>query len=363
MDKRVDKEVQLQLKKIQKNAEVQARSNVSKEMKDLKKENEILAKNNKKSEALELAYRNKLREANNKLASFDLEVARKVEGEIEKAQSDTEVRLTEQFGLLQKKYEETIKGLNEEIKALNNKVERGSERLQGEVMELQLEDLLRNAFPEDSIRAVPKGAEGADVLQFIHQNGKHYGKIIWESKRTQSWSNKWIDKVKRDQLEAEADVAVIVSSVLPDGIQSFGFKDDVCISGLMYSVPLAAVLRNYVLGLAKTRIASQGKNEKKEDIYNYITGSIFRQNIQAVVKSFKVQYDDIISEQGAMKRSWKKRETEIKNGVAALANIYGTMQGIAGNALSNIPALELPGQNRALPVASSETAGKREHSA
>jgi hypothetical protein len=95
--------------------------------------------------------------------------------------------------------EQTIASMAKQIEELKKKAEQGSQQLQGEVQELELEELLRAKFPRDTIEPVPKGEHGGDVVHCVMGPfGQMCGKILWESKRTKNWSDNWLVKLRED---------------------------------------------------------------------------------------------------------------------------------------------------------------------
>jgi hypothetical protein len=181
--------------------------------------------------------------------------------------------------------EEVIAGMQRTIEELRRKAEQGSQQIQGEVLELELEALLRAKFPIDLIEPVPKGEIGGDVLQrVIGPAGLVCGTILWESKRTKNWSDGWLAKLREDQRSAKAEMAMIVSQVLPKGTESFNFVEGVWITEPRCAIPVAIALRQSLIELATARQSAEGQQTKMELVYQYLTGSRFRQRVEAIVE-------------------------------------------------------------------------------
>jgi hypothetical protein len=215
---------------------------------------------------------------------------------------------------------------------------------QGEVFEQDLEAQLRACFPHDSIRPVPKGVRGADLMQTVCTPfGADCGILLWEVKNTKAWSAQWIPKLKDDTIEVRATMAVLVSVTLPEGLGRFGQIEGVWVSDPQSAIPLAAVLREQLLAMNRERKASVGKSEKMEALYQYLAGVEFTQKIKGIVEAFTSMQEQLNQERRAMEKHWRQREKEIDRVVKNTVGLYGDMQGIIGGQIPVIPALELDG--------------------
>jgi len=231
IEEEVNKRLDVEKKKIKEQTKKDAEDEVSLELKDLQEQIQEKNKKIKESQDKELELRKKQREIEDKEKSFDLELARKLSDETKKIEENLSKRITEEQSLKLLEKEQAIEGMKKQINELKRKAELGSQQLQGEVQELDLEKFLRENFIYDEIKPVPKGVQGADVLQkVITKNESFCGSILWESKRTKNWVEEWTTKLKDDQREAKADLAVIVSDVLPKEISNAGFHNGVWVT-------------------------------------------------------------------------------------------------------------------------------------
>jgi hypothetical protein len=214
--------------------------------------------------------------------------------------------------------------------------------LQGEALELELESLLRNRFPRDLIEPVAKGECGGDVLhRVLGAAGQACGTILWESKRTKGWNDNWLAKLRDDQRAAKADVALIVSSALPKGVETFDLVDNVWVAEPRFAIPLAIVLRQSLVDLASTRQTQEGQKTKTEMVYAYLTGPQFRHRIDAIVEKFTDMRDDLDRERKTMTKLWARREQQLNGVLDSTAGLYGDLQGIAGRAMQEIEGLDV----------------------
>ena len=238
--------------------------------------------------------------------------------------------------------EHTISSMQKQIEELKRRAEQGSQQLQGEVPELQLEALLSSKFPHDSIRPVPKGEHGGDVLQCVASPfGQACGTIIWESKQTKNWSDGWLAKLREDQRTAKAEIAVIVSQSLPKEVEAFEFIEGVWVTHPRAAFPVAMILRQSLIEIALARQTSAGQQTKTEMVYQYLTGPRFRQRVQAIVEAFSSMQEDLDKEKKVITKQWAKREEQISRVMQSTVGMYGDLQGIAGKTLQEMEGLSL----------------------
>lgn len=241
---------------------------------------------------------------------------------------------------LQKQLEDQRK-LTEEMK---RKQEQGSMQLQGEVQELAIEDWLKSNFPFDTLSEIKKGARGGDCLQVINtQSFQNCGSIYYESKRTKDYQPSWIEKFKADMRVKNATFGVLVTEALPKGVERLSQKDGIWICTFEEFKALCFVLRESVILINQAGIVQENKGEKMSLLYNFLTGSEFRMQVEAIVEGFTQMQTDLESERRAMEGIWKKREKQIQKVTLNTTHMYSAIKGIAGNAVGAIRALELPG--------------------
>ena len=231
--------------------------------------------------------------------------------------------------------------MSKQIEDLKRKAEQGTQQSQGEALELQLEALLRAKFPRDTIDPVAKGEFGGDVLHRVLTDGAQVaGTILWESKRTKAWKDEWLSKLRDDQRAAKADCAVIVSQVVPKGVEGFELIDGVCVTEPRYAIAVAIMMRQAVLDIAAARQAGEGQQTKMEMVYHYIMSPRFKQRVDAIIEKFRDMREDLDRERKSLTKGWAKREAQINAVVESTAGMYGDLQGIAGKSLAEIEGLE-----------------------
>ncbi len=284
----------------------------------------------------------KERELDDAKRELDLTVERRISESVETVRQKARVEAEEGMSMRVAEKEKTIADMQRQIEDLRRKAEQGSQQLQGEVLELALESVLRARFPLDSIEPVGKGEFGGDVLQrVINPFGLACGSILWEFKRTKNWSDGWLTKLRGDQRAAKAELAIIVSNALPKGVETFDLVDGVWVTEPRCIVPLVIALRQSLMEVSNARNARDGQESKMELVYSYLTGPKFRHRVEAVVEKFNDMQDDLNKERKFMQRAWAKREAQIQGVIESTVGMVGDLQGIAGNAIQKIDGLDM----------------------
>jgi hypothetical protein len=286
----------------------------------------------------------KQRDLDDAKRELDLTIEKKVQADLGAEREKAKKEAEEELKLKVMEKDQTITAMQKQIEDLKRRAEQGSQQLQGEVQEMELESLLAAKFPRDTIRPVPKGEFGGDVLQrVLGPSSQVCGTILWECKRTKNWSDGWLPKLREDQRAAKAELAVIVSQALPKEVETFGFVDGVWVADPKVTLPLAISLRQTLIEVASVRQASEGQQTKMEMVYQYLTGPRFRQRVQAIVEAFTAMREDLDREKKAITRQWAKREEQIDRVMQATVGMYGDLQGIAGKTLQEIEGIEFQG--------------------
>jgi len=284
----------------------------------------------------------KQRELDDARRELDLTVEKRVQEGLTATREQAKKEAEEALKLKVAEKDQTIAAMQKKIEELKHRAEQGSQQLQGEVQELELEDLLRNKFPFDTIEPVAKGEFGGDVVQLVTgANGQHSGTILWESKRTKNWSDTWLPKLRKDQRAAKAEIAVIISQALPKDVETFETIDGVWVTHPRAALPVAAILRQSLIEVALARQANEGQQTKTEMVYQYLTGPRFRQRVEAIVEAFSTMQGDLDKEKKAIMKQWAKRDEQINRVMQATVGMYGDLQGIAGKTLQEIEGLSL----------------------
>lgn len=342
----VNKQVQEQVKdeksKLEKSIRQQLDDEKSEEVKALQKElgekSTQLRELNKTKADIERLKREKDELADKIALEKEKELTEKLQEAKEKIQKSEK----EKNELTIKEFEKKLADQKKLMEEMQRKHEQGSMQMQGEVQELALEDLLKSEFKFDNIEDVPKGVKGADVIQTVLNPLQQVcGKIIYESKRTKSFTDGWIEKLKEDQRNQQADLAIIVTEILPKDMDKFGRKNGVWICTFQEVKGVAFVLREMILKIHSVKSIEENKEGKMEVLYGYLTGDEFRQRIEAIVEGFSGLKTELDKEKRAMSKIWKGREKQIEKVTSNTIDMYASIKGIAGTAIQTVQALEL----------------------
>lgn len=272
---------------------------------------------------------------------LDLTVAKRVEAESAAIIARAQAEAADSMRLKVAEKDETIDGMKRQIEELKRRAEQGSQQLQGEVLELDFEQQIQQRFPMDRVAPVPKGEFGADLVQEVMTtSGQRVGTIIWELKRAKNWSDGWLAKLRDDQRNLPADVAVLVSAALPKGVERLDVVEAVHVVHPREALALAAILRAHLLDMARVKLQQVGQSGKMEQMYEYLTGPHFKHRVDAIIENFRAQQKELDKEKAFMLRQWAKREKNLFNVLEATSGMYGDMQGIAGSGMQAIAALD-----------------------
>ena len=297
----------------------------------------------------------KQRELDDAKRELELTVETRVQEGLSEVRSQAKREAEDGLKLKVMEKDQTIASMQQKIEELKQKAEQGSQQLQGEVQELELENLLRVKFPYDTIEPVAKGEFGGDALQrVVSPSGVLSGTILWESKRTKNWNQNWLVKLRDDQRNAKADISVLVSQALPEGIETFDVIDGVWVTHPRSLLPVATILRHTLLQVSNARLISEGQQTKAEMVYQYLTGPLFRQRVEALVEAFSSMQDDLDKERKVIMKQWAKRQQQIERVMGATVGMHGDLQGIAGKSIQEIEGLSL----LALPDAENDKQGE-----
>ena len=350
IEKRIRKKHEIEIeekrKAFEEKAKKDAYESVTLELSDLREQLEEKTMNLKEARKQELELLKKQRELQEKEENMELELTRKLDEGRQKILEEATGKFEEEQRLKDAEKDKKLTDMRKQIDELKKKSELGSQQAQGEVLELDLENILKSCFSHDNIEPVPKGIKGADVLHRVHSHSGHFcGTIVWETKRTKAWSDKWIAKLKEDQRRVKGEFAIILTTTLPKDVRSFAHINGVWVTDYASIVGLATAIRMSLIEIANTKQAAVGKKEKMEVVYNYLSGSDFKQKVEAIVEAFKAMKEDLEKEKKTFSKSWAKREKQLELIITNTAGMYGDIHGIIGTSLPEIKLLEIESED------------------
>lgn len=333
-------------KKIRKEQEDIVRKKIDNEVKskleDSKNEKEELTKQNESLQSQLLETNKLLRELKNQLTQKNIEMEKRLAEEEDKIRIQEKQKSDEmnRFKLLE--YEKKIQDISKVNEELKRKLEQGSQQAQGEVLEEFLENTLKSVFIFDRIEPVPKGVKGADIVQVVNNKyGNSAGKIIWEFKRTKAWSNDWVVKLKSDKRAVNAEIAVLVTNILPSTIKGFGYHEGVWLVGYESIVGAATALRTVLLEKAIAKSASTNTEEKKDALFEYIHSAEFKNRVEAISESFRARKEEIDFEKRWFTKKWAKEEKTINMLLTNNSRLRGELEAIVGGDFNDVKEAEL----------------------
>jgi len=332
------KEVEVELKKkIEEQMELKIKDteNESKELKD--------QKNKLQDQLLELTKGMRKLQDENRLKEIEMQKTFALEQE--KLRNEEHVRIEEEFKLKLREKDKKLEDVVKSNEDLRRKLEQGSQQMQGEVLELEIEELLKKEFPFDEIKEVPKGVTGADIIQIVNsRQGRRCGAILWETKRTKNWSNQWIIKLRNDQRVVKAEIAVLVSEVVPEFISHFGQHEGIWISGFKYITSLAYALRTQLIEVSTAKASLDGQKGKMETLFQYVNSVEFTHRVEAILESFSNMQEEIEKERRWFAQKWAREDKNLRKVFDNTMGMSGDLESITGKSVLKLKEVEmLPG--------------------
>jgi hypothetical protein len=315
-----------------------------------------------KAREAELEVRRQREALEDEKRAFELEVARKLDDERRQIREATQKEDDERHRLKLAEKDKVIEQMAKQVDELRRKVDQGSQQVQGEVFEADLREILKNEFQGDEFEDVPNGQPGGDVIHRVKlASGTDCGSIVWESKNTKNWSDGWLAKIRKDQRDNNADLAVIVSASLPKSVDGFNRVDGVWVAARRHAVALAKALRQALIDNRQIRLINEDRDTKANMVYAYVTTKAFHQRITAVVEAYVAMREGLDIEKRATQRQWAKREKELDSLMIGTARLYGDLQGIVGTSMPEVEALKLPAPQTTATDAEAAPAAQQGH--
>ena len=331
-----DREQQL-IEKAQKNVE----DKLQLTLRDRENESRELIAQNKALQEQILELNKLLRQLRQESQQKNIEFEKRLTDSQEKLRIDAEKRLNTEFMLKVAEKDKQLQDLLKVNAEMKRKIEQGSQQTQGEVLELELEEKLKQAFIFDDIVPVAKGVRGGDIVQIVRNRAQtQCGKIIWEMKRTKVFSKDWILKLKDDKRRIGADVAVLISNVLPSGIDRFGQYDGVWVGDYEAIIGLSTALRSSLIDIASVKASHVNRNEKLAVLHEYISGVEFKHKVEAIVEAFTSMQVELEKEKNWFAKKWGRQEQAIRKALDQTHGMHGQLQGIMGKALPDIEEMK-----------------------
>lgn len=328
--------------KMKTDLEKKLRGDLSTELDGLRKELEEKQAKLNKAKTLEIEMERIKRETKEREETLKLNFEKELSEEKTKLESAIVERESNRNEMKLAERDKQLNDLRKQLEEARRKAEQGSMQTQGEVQELALQELLSDIFKFDSIQEVPKGQNGADTIQVVRtQYGKECGVIAYESKRTKTFSEGWISKLKEDMRVHGATHGILVTEAMPKDMPTFGVRNGIWVCTFKEVTGLASAIRQICITEASIKATELNRSEKIQALYNYLMSSEFKQRVEAIIESASEMRQNIDKERKSMLAFWKKQEKAIDQMGFLVADIIGSIDGISGNALGPIRGLEL----------------------
>ena len=169
--------------------------------------------------------------------------------------------------------EKTTHRLTNIVEDLKRQLEKKSNDELGDGAEVILYDELKKSFPDDVITRVKKGVAGADDKHEVHVDGRYCGKIVYDSKNRKDWKTAYAEQLRKDQLAEKADYAILATRKFPANTREMTVVNGVFLVNPDRAVVLAGILRDSLIRLSTAKLSEQGKKDKQEQLYEFMTSA------------------------------------------------------------------------------------------
>lgn len=342
-DSKLEKELKSRLTKQATTLKGEMQEEFDSKMREMQDKLEVKEKSLKDTKDHESSLRRELLETKEKLDNQKLEMERQLEEDRKKMSEDMRKKLDDEFNLKNREVQQTNESLKKQVEELKQKLEQGSQQMQGEVFEQEIQSQLTQAFPSDSIAPVPPGTKGPDILQTVRTpTGRNCGVIAWEIKNTKDWKEDWIAKLKGELTRDGAELGVIVSKALPPNVKTFVIRDGIVVASHESAIPISSLLRTHLIEVERQRSLGANSTEIKDQVYHYLTSTQFRQRVESMVEPILQMKKDLDRERRSLEGLWSKRIKQMEMAVNGIAGMYNDLAAIVGQSLPAVKELSLP---------------------
>ena len=334
-------ELEKQKKELEEKTAKKVREEMDLKLKDQQSQAEEAKEKSKKLQEEQLLLIKQMRELKEKDESRELEMQKKLDSQIEEVRKKEQEKAGEENAKKILEKDKQLADALKEVEDMKRKLQQGSQQLQGEAFELEFENILANQYPNDKIAPVGKGIKGGDIIQEVwDKTGVYIGKILWELKNTKTWSEGWIEKLRADKRSITADEAILISEIMPSEIKIAGFRNGVWVTKKEFVIPIADTMRAKLIQMYYVKKAAEGKDEKVDILYNYLSGNEFKNRVEAIIESFSNMQLEIEKEKRYFSNKWARDEKNIRQVIDNTYGMHGDLKGIIGGVLPQIRGLE-----------------------
>ena len=334
-----------ELEKAKQNTElavVEAKHSLELEIEKLRSQSESSKESEKELREQQKALLEELSKANKAKEDAELSARKELLDKEQLIRKEATEKASDDFNTKIREQEETINKLREQLTTAKQVAEQGSQQLQGEILELDVEQSLRNSFAFDTVEEVKKGERGSDIRHVVNEQFYlNCGLILWECKNAKTYQASWLSKLKDELSVEKAQIGVIVFSPTDGGGKDFEqLAENIWLVKPRYVTMLATVLREVCIKVTIANRNAEGKDIKTELIYNYLTGGEFSNRIRYIIESYDEMAKQLDTEKKQAQRRWAAQEKILQKVTSSLYGMSGDLQGIAGKEIIALPALD-----------------------
>ena len=298
----IRKETLLELEKHKQMAERKAKADADQHIKKVTSERDQAAAKLKAAEAREADVRKQAHEEAVKLAQKQLAEQRQA------LDKDKNFALLKQ----QSEHNRDRDALQKKLKIVEHQLKKERANELGDCGEIDVFDALRDAFQGDKIARIGKGQPGADILQEVLYKGESCGRIVVDIKNRQVWQHTFVGKLRQDQVKAQAEHAILATTVFPAGKKEMCIESGVIVISPAHVVHVVQLLRRAMVTMHVQGLSMNQRASKMSKLYNLITSESYTAKFTEANRLTEDILELDVKEQAEHGRVWKNRGTLVK---------------------------------------------------
>jgi hypothetical protein len=217
-------------------------------------------------------------------------------------------RKEEEHGTQTRQLEDQLRRVSAQLEEAQRKSATGSRQEEGIARQDLFSEELQRRFPADLITVAPRGKRGPDVTQVVRAGHLDCGVILWECKRTAAWSNDWPLKLAGEARRAGARFGVIVSDVLPVGMEGSGVVGGVWVCDYRHALELAAGFREAIIAVYRHEAANAARAGTAGKVYDYFATGGFEARYKTIELGSDRLRQELHQDQRVSQQRWKRME-------------------------------------------------------
>jgi len=229
-------------------------------------------------------------------------------------------------------YLEQIQGQNQKIKDLQRQLKEGTTaQVEGLNLEHELVKQLKKEFSTDIIEHHGKAG---DILHKIIFKGKQIGSILYECKKTATFSKSYIDQTKKAKSDRNATYGVLITVSSKRNTQGFYVENDIIVVHPYGTVYVAQVLRTSIMEMHSLKLNQKELEVRAQNLMDFVKSDNFKNSVENTIYRTRELADLLKKEIKAHEKIWHDRFLHY-NEIHSNANKLGIA---TSNILKGIPA-------------------------